>query len=125
MSLKYELVVGVYHQTVNPPNIGVCDEVAILQNVGGWHKVSGFGVNPINVEVHHEKVNPLNVGVYHEGVNLINVEVHHGGVDPLNVGVPRETLRGGIPGAVLEPLVRSWSHFVGIYRQKLTQALRI
>ena len=36
---------------------------------------------------------------------------------------PRETLRGGIPGAVLEPLVRSWSHFVGIHRQKLTQAL--
>jgi len=60
------LNVGVYHQVVNPLNIGVCDEVAILQNVGGWHKVSGFGVNPINVEVHHEKVNPLNVGVYHE-----------------------------------------------------------
>ena len=36
---------------------------------------------------------------------------------------PRETLRGGIPGAVLEPLVRSWSHFVGIYRQKLTRSL--
>ena len=39
--------------------------------------------------------------------------------------VPRETLRGGIPGAVLEPLVRSWSHFVGIYRQNLTRALGI
>ena len=37
--------------------------------------------------------------------------------------IPRETLRGGIPGAVLEPLVRSWSHFVGIYRQKLTRSL--
>ena len=37
---------------------------------------------------------------------------------------PRETLRGGIPGAVFEPLVRSWSHFVGIYRQKLTSSLK-
>jgi len=31
---------------------------------------------------------------------------------------PREALCGGIPGSFLEPLVRSWSHFVGIYRQK-------
>ena len=31
-------------------------------------------------------------------------------MDPQGVA-PRETLRGGIPGAVLEPLVRSWSHF--------------
>ena len=29
----------------------------------------------------------------------------------------------GIPGAVLEPLVRFWSHFVGIYRQNLTRSL--
>ena len=33
---------------------------------------------------------------------------------------PREALRGGIPGSLLEPLVRSWSHCVGIYYQKLT-----
>jgi hypothetical protein len=37
----------------------------------------------------------------------------------------QKALRGGIPGAVLEPLVRSWSHFVGIYRQKLTGLLKI
>jgi WD40 repeat protein len=36
--------------------------------------------------------------------------------------VPQKALRGGIPGAVLEPLGRSWSHFVGIYRQKLTKS---
>ena len=37
--------------------------------------------------------------------------------------LPQKTLCGGIPGAVLEPLVRFWSHFVGIYRQKLTRSL--
>ena len=35
---------------------------------------------------------------------------------------PQKALSGGIPGAVLEPLGRSWSHFVGIYRQKLTKS---
>ena len=34
--------------------------------------------------------------------------------------VPREVLRGGIRGSFLEPLARFWSHFVGIYCQKLT-----
>ena len=38
--------------------------------------------------------------------------------------VPQKALCGGIPGAVLEPLVRSWSHFVGIYRQKLTRSMK-
>ena len=33
---------------------------------------------------------------------------------------PLEALRGGIPCSFLEPLARFWSHFVGIYRQKLT-----
>ena len=36
---------------------------------------------------------------------------------------PQKALRGGIPGLFLEPLGRSWSHFVGIYRQKLTRSL--
>jgi len=36
---------------------------------------------------------------------------------------PQKALCGGIPGAVLEPLVRFWSHFVGISRQKLTWSL--
>ena len=48
------------------------------------------------------------------------------GVDgvPLSSGSgPQKALSGSIPGAVLEPLVRSWSHFVGIYRQKLTRCL--
>ena len=31
---------------------------------------------------------------------------------------PRKALRGGIPWSFLEPLGRSWRHFVGIYRQK-------
>ena len=37
---------------------------------------------------------------------------------------PREALRGGIPGSFLEPLVRSWSHFEGIYRHTLTRSLK-
>ena len=40
------------------------------------------------------------------------------------VPFPREALRGCIPGSFLEPLVRCWSHFVGIYRQKLTRSLK-
>ena len=32
---------------------------------------------------------------------------------------PQKALRGGIPCSFLEPFARSWSHFVGIYRQKL------
>ena len=38
---------------------------------------------------------------------------------------PQKELRGGIPGAVLEPLGRSWSHFVGIYRQKFTKSFKM
>ena len=38
---------------------------------------------------------------------------------------PRKPLCGSIPGSFLEPLVRSWSHFRGIYRQKLTRSLKI
>ena len=37
---------------------------------------------------------------------------------------PREALREGIPWSFLEPLGRYWSHFVGIYRQKLTRFLK-
>ena len=44
--------------------------------------------------------------------------------DPVRTGRgPQKALRGGIPGSFLEPLGRSWSHFVGIYRQKLTRSL--
>ena len=43
---------------------------------------------------------------------------------PRSRRVPREALRGGIPGSFLEPLGRSWSHFVGIYRKKLTRSLK-
>ena len=32
---------------------------------------------------------------------------------------PQKALCGGIPDPYLEPLTRTWSHFVGIYRQKL------
>ena len=42
--------------------------------------------------------------------------------DP-HVMCPQKALCGGIPGAVLEPLVRFWSHIVGIYRQNLTRSL--
>ena len=38
---------------------------------------------------------------------------------------PQKTLRGGIPGSFLEPLARSWSHFVGMHCQKLTTLLKI
>ena len=35
---------------------------------------------------------------------------------------PQKALGGGIPCSFLEPFARSWSHFVGIYRQKLTKS---
>ena len=35
-----------------------------------------------------------------------------------------EALRGGILCSFLEPLICSWSHFVGIYCQKLTTSLK-
>jgi hypothetical protein len=35
----------------------------------------------------------------------------------------QKALCGGIPCPFLEPLARSWSHFVGIYRQNLTRSL--
>ena len=37
---------------------------------------------------------------------------------------PRKHLCGGIPCPFLEPLARSWSHFVGVYRQMLTTSLK-
>ena len=36
--------------------------------------------------------------------------------------LPQKALCGGIPSSFLEPSPRSWSHFVGIYRQKLTKS---
>ena len=36
---------------------------------------------------------------------------------------PQKALCGGIPCSFLEPFARSWSHFVGIYRQNLTRSL--
>ena len=45
------------------------------------------------------------------------------GITPHHEDCPQKALCGGIPGAVLEPLVRSWSHFVGICRQTLTRSL--
>ena len=43
--------------------------------------------------------------------------------DTFSAQVPRKPLCGGIPGSFLEPLVRYWSHFVGIYRQNLTRSI--
>ena len=39
-------------------------------------------------------------------------------------GYPQKALCGGIPGSFLEPLARSWSHFVGTYCQKLTKSVQ-
>ena len=36
--------------------------------------------------------------------------------------MPQKALGGGIPCSFLEPFARSWSHFVGICRQKLTKS---
>jgi len=36
----------------------------------------------------------------------------------------RKALCGGIPSSFLEPSPRSWSHFVGVYLQKLTTSLK-
>jgi len=38
---------------------------------------------------------------------------------------PQKALCGGIPDPYLEPLTRSWSHFVGIYCQNLTDSLKL
>ena len=38
--------------------------------------------------------------------------------------VPQKALCGGIPSPFLEPSPRSWSHFVGVYRQILTTSLK-
>jgi len=43
---------------------------------------------------------------------------------PSSLDKPRVALRGGIPWSFLGPLGRSWSHYVGIYRQKLTRSLK-
>ena len=43
---------------------------------------------------------------------------------PSSLNKPRVALRGGIPWSFLGPLGRSWSHYVGIYRQKLTRSLK-
>ena len=37
---------------------------------------------------------------------------------------PQKALCGGIPSPFLEPSPRSWSHFVGVYRQILTTSLK-
>ena len=39
-------------------------------------------------------------------------------------GDPQKDLRGVIPDPYWEPLTRTWSHFGGIYRQKLTESLK-
>ena len=49
----------------------------------------------------------------------ISQPVHTAGYE----GIPQKALCGGIPCPFLEPLARSWSHFVGIYRQNLTRSL--
>ena len=38
--------------------------------------------------------------------------------------IPQKALCGGIPSSFLEPSPRSWSHFVGVYRQILTTSLK-
>jgi len=38
---------------------------------------------------------------------------------------PQKAIRGGIPCSFLEPFARSWSHFVGICRQKLSKSWKI
>ena len=37
---------------------------------------------------------------------------------------PQKAPCGGIPDPFLEPLTRSWSHFVGVHRQILTTSLK-
>ena len=39
------------------------------------------------------------------------------------IDTPQKALCGGLPDPYLEPLTRSWSHFVGIYCQKLTDSV--
>ena len=53
-------------------------------------------------------------------VKMLEVENGHG----VRGAYPQKALCGGIPDPFLEPLTRSWSHFVGIYRQKLTDSVQ-
>ena len=46
------------------------------------------------------------------------------GANPKSISHPQKTLRGGIRGSFLEPLARSWSHFVGTHCQKLTNSVQ-
>jgi hypothetical protein len=66
------------------------------ENLGSWLRVDGERFNGRNA--------PL---------RLVNRQVFY----------PREALRGGISLSLLEPSCNSWSHFVGIYCQKLTSSL--
>ena len=46
------------------------------------------------------------------------------GANQRRVSDPQKALCGGIPSPFLEPSPRSWSHFVGVYRQILTTSLK-
>ena len=61
------------------------------------------GVNQKLTQWPGAQIQPLKLTVDCRGVDFCN---------------PREALRGGIKRSFLEPLGRSWSHFMGIYRQK-------
>ena len=61
--------------------------------------------------------------VFEDETTLTRIELEGLLVPTHPPGWPQKALCGGIPGAVVEPLVRFWSHFVGIYRQNLTRSL--
>ena len=44
--------------------------------------------------------------------------------DVVHSSLPQKALREGIPDPYLEPLTHTWSHFVGIDRQKLTKSFK-
>ena len=77
----------------------------------------GFRVEGVGCRV--VRVVGLRFGVKGEGFEVLD------GVGCLWFRDPQKALRGGIPCSFLEPFARSWSHFVGICRQKLSKSWKI
>ena len=75
----------------------------------------GFRVSGLGFRV-------LGLGLRVEGLRFGVLGVWFGGLE-FGVRSPQKTLCGGIPCSFLEPFARSWSHFVGIHRQKSTRSL--
>ena len=115
-----------------------------MSTEGSWFKVyilgvgvqcSGFRVQGSGFRVQSAECRVQNAGcrVQVLGTKTLGVLHHAGGTDPLGpcgcptVGfwAPTPGPSNPIPGSFLEPSGPSWSHFVSIYRQKLSKPSKI